>query len=95
MFAFIKRIPGLKGWQKFLPTITGIFLLTGLVSCGLAQAPLMDNIGYKGGSIKSIKKISGAIHFLAVGDWGRNGENYQKKWPPAWEKRRMTFRRIL
>lgn len=44
-----------------------------------AQAPLVENLGYKGGSIKGIKKINNATHFIAMGDWGRNGENYQKE----------------
>ncbi len=45
----------------------------------LAQAPLVENLGYKGGSIKGIKKLPNALHFIAMGDWGRNGENYQKE----------------
>jgi tartrate-resistant acid phosphatase type 5 len=44
-----------------------------------AQAPLVENLGYKGGSINGIKKINNATHFIAMGDWGRNGENYQKE----------------
>lgn len=43
------------------------------------QAPLVDDLGYKGGSIKGIKKLPGALHFLVIGDWGRNGENYQQE----------------
>jgi predicted phosphodiesterase len=44
-----------------------------------AQAPLVENLGYKGGSIGGIKKIPNALHFIAMGDWGRNGENYQRE----------------
>lgn len=50
-----------------------------LAAKSFSQAPLVENLGYKGGSIKGIKKISPAIHFIAMGDWGRNGENYQKE----------------
>ena len=75
----INRKSGFIPCPKFLSAITGVFLFTGIISHGLAQAPLMDDLGYKGGSIKAIKKIPGAIHFVAVGDWGRNGENYQKE----------------
>jgi tartrate-resistant acid phosphatase type 5 len=45
----------------------------------LAQAPLVENLGYKGGTIKGIKKLPNATHFIAMGDWGRNGENYQRE----------------
>jgi len=44
-----------------------------------AQVPLVEDLGYKGGSIKGIKKIPGALSFIVMGDWGRNGENYQKE----------------
>lgn len=43
-----------------------------------AQAPLVKDLGYRGGSINGIKKIDNALHFILMGDWGRNGENYQK-----------------
>lgn len=45
----------------------------------IAQAPLMKDQGYRGGSIPGIRKLDSAIHFIAMGDWGRNGENYQKE----------------
>jgi tartrate-resistant acid phosphatase type 5 len=44
-----------------------------------AQAPLVADFGYKGGSIAGLKKLEKALHFIAMGDWGRNGENYQKE----------------
>lgn len=44
-----------------------------------AQAPLVKDLGYKGGSITGIIKIPNALHFIVMGDWGRNGENYQKE----------------
>jgi tartrate-resistant acid phosphatase type 5 len=44
-----------------------------------AQAPLQANQGYRKDSIKGLEKPVGALHFLALGDWGRNGENYQKE----------------
>jgi len=44
-----------------------------------SQAPLVEDLGYRGGSIPGIKKPANALHFIAMGDWGRNGENYQKE----------------
>lgn len=52
------------------------FLFT---ATGLAQAPLVEDLGYKGGSIKGLKKNPASLHFIVMGDWGRNGENYQKE----------------
>lgn len=49
------------------------------VSLLSAQAPLVSDLGYKGGSIPGIKKPDNALHFIVMGDWGRNGENYQKE----------------
>ncbi|HEX2533629.1 MAG TPA: metallophosphoesterase [Chitinophagaceae bacterium] len=43
------------------------------------QAPLVEDLGYRGGSIPALKKPDSALHFIALGDWGRNGENYQKE----------------
>jgi hypothetical protein len=43
-----------------------------------AQAPLAGDQGYTGGSIPGLKKLPNALHFIAMGDWGRNGENHQK-----------------
>lgn len=70
--------------QQFLHSLirTGIvlkilFVLT--VSQLNAQAPLVKDLGYKGGSIAGIKKLPNALHFIVMGDWGRNGENYQKE----------------
>lgn len=44
-----------------------------------AQAPLADDLGYRGGSIAGLKKTPNALNFIVFGDWGRNGENYQKE----------------
>jgi tartrate-resistant acid phosphatase type 5 len=55
-----------------------LFLLVSFINVE-AQTPLVKDLGYKGGSIPGIKKIDNAIHFLVIGDWGRNGENYQKE----------------
>lgn len=34
--------------------------------------------GYRGGYIKGIKLLDNALNFIVVGDWGRQGEYYQK-----------------
>lgn len=44
-----------------------------------AQAPVVDDLGYRKDSIKGLSKPSNALNFLVLGDWGRNGENYQKE----------------
>ncbi|MEI9913353.1 MAG: metallophosphoesterase [Bacteroidota bacterium] len=44
-----------------------------------AQAPVIDDGGYRGGSIKGIKSLDQSLNFVVIGDWGRNGENYQKE----------------
>ncbi|RXK83097.1 purple acid phosphatase family protein [Filimonas effusa] len=56
-------------------------LLAGLCSVAMlqAQAPLTDDQGYRGGSIEGLKKPAKALNFIVMGDWGRNGENYQKE----------------
>jgi tartrate-resistant acid phosphatase type 5 len=59
---------------------TVVVLLLSLLSVPIyAQVPLVKDLGYKGGSIPGIKKIDSALHFIVMGDWGRNGENYQKE----------------
>jgi tartrate-resistant acid phosphatase type 5 len=35
--------------------------------------------GYRGGHIEGIKKFDKSLNFIAFGDWGRNGEYYQKE----------------
>lgn len=58
----------------------GLVLLLSFFSlCLYSQAPLVEDLGYRGGSIPGIKKPANALHFIAMGDWGRNGENYQKE----------------
>jgi predicted phosphodiesterase len=37
------------------------------------------NSGYRGGKINNLTIPKDALHFLAVGDWGRNGEYNQQK----------------
>jgi UDP-2,3-diacylglucosamine pyrophosphatase LpxH len=60
--------------------ITLLFLsLFFAIHVAIAQAPLVNDLGYRGGSIAGIKKIPNALHFVVFGDWGRNGENYQKE----------------
>jgi tartrate-resistant acid phosphatase type 5 len=60
--------------------IVTVFLLHFIFSLQLnAQAPLVDDGSYKGGSIKGIKKLDKALNFVVIGDWGRNGENFQKE----------------
>jgi tartrate-resistant acid phosphatase type 5 len=54
-----------------------LLFFTGYFS--LAQAPLVKDLGYKGGSINGIKKTPQSLNFIVMGDWGRNGENYQKE----------------
>jgi 3',5'-cyclic AMP phosphodiesterase CpdA len=44
-----------------------------------AQAPVINDGSYRGGSIKGIKKLDSSLNFVVIGDWGRNGENYQKE----------------
>ncbi|MGK2861721.1 MAG: purple acid phosphatase family protein [Chitinophagaceae bacterium] len=44
-----------------------------------AQAPVINDGSYRGGTIPGIKKLDRSLNFLVIGDWGRNGENYQKE----------------
>jgi predicted MPP superfamily phosphohydrolase len=34
--------------------------------------------GYKGGFIPELKLVDNSLNFLVLGDWGRNGEYFQK-----------------
>ena len=43
------------------------------------QAPVVNDGSYRGGSINGIKKLDRSLNFLVIGDWVRNGENYQKE----------------
>lgn len=61
--------------RLFISVITCCLLALNLQ----AQAPLVEDLGYRGGSIKGIRKWDKALHFLVMGDWGRNGENYQQE----------------
>lgn len=72
--------------QKFFPLFNSactvavwLLLLMGFSTVSMAQAPLVDNLGYMGGSIKGIAKWDKSLNFIVMGDWGRNGENYQKE----------------
>ncbi len=56
-----------------------VALMLNLMINSFGQAPLVEDLGYKGGSIPGIKKLPNALNFLVIGDWGRNGENYQKE----------------
>ena len=53
-----------------------LIVLLFLQSACYAQKPF-DN-GYRGGYIDGLKKKPGTLEFLVVGDWGRNGDYYQK-----------------
>lgn len=66
----------MKKWTRKLMMVC---LATITSTSILGQAPLVEDLGYRGGSIKGIKKNPDALHFLVIGDWGRNGENYQKE----------------
>jgi hypothetical protein len=59
--------------------LLALVIVLAMTNAGKAQAPLMPDIGYKGGSIEGLKKQPGSTNFLVLGDWGRNGENYQNE----------------
>ena len=66
--------------SKYLLFITLVSITSFLFLSGLrAQAPLVEDLGYKGGSIPGIKQTDKGLNFILMGDWGRNGENYQKE----------------
>jgi tartrate-resistant acid phosphatase type 5 len=71
----------LKHYKLTKMNIRFVIALASLFSTQIiaAQAPLVEDLGYRGGSIPGIKKTAKAINFLVIGDWGRNGENYQKE----------------
>lgn len=73
-------------FRHIILTITLALLSAGV----MAQAPLVKDLGYRGGSIDGLKKIPDALHFIVMGDWGRNGENYQKEVAEKWGVPRMT-----
>jgi 3',5'-cyclic AMP phosphodiesterase CpdA len=64
-----------------IPKTTLLFLslLTVTFLANAQHAPVVDDLGYRGGSIAGIKKLPNALQFVVFGDWGRNGENYQKE----------------
>jgi tartrate-resistant acid phosphatase type 5 len=62
--------------MKTILLVATLLMSTCLV---MAQAPVVSDLGYRGGSITGIKKLPNALHFVVIGDWGRNGENYQKE----------------
>ncbi len=68
-------------YKKYYTKTVLAFIVCFLLFTGqlFSQAPLVPDLGYKGGSIPGIKKMEGALHFIVMGDWGRNGENYQKE----------------
>lgn len=66
--------------MKLVIRLSLVVLVVQLITTSaLAQVPLADDQGYRGGSIPGLKKIDNAIHFIVMGDWGRNGENYQRE----------------
>ncbi len=62
-------------YRKLFLSILIFFYVTQLP----AQAPVIDDGSYRGGTIPGIKKLDRSLNFLVIGDWGRNGENYQKE----------------
>ncbi|MCU0447510.1 MAG: tartrate-resistant acid phosphatase type 5 family protein [Microscillaceae bacterium] len=59
-----------------------IYLFIYILGLGIfAQLPAQTtfNAGYSGGKIKNLLVPKDALNFLAVGDWGRNGEYNQQK----------------
>lgn len=58
--------------RKLLLSFVAVFFLLSL----LAQQPFDG--GYRGGTIEGLKKTSGSLDFIVVGDWGRSGEYFQK-----------------
>src|SRR6187549_3810882 len=65
--------------MKFISQLATLAISTALALSVTAQAPLFSDGGYRGGSIKGIKKNSKALNFIVFGDWGRNGDNYQRE----------------
>jgi tartrate-resistant acid phosphatase type 5 len=53
--------------------------LWGLVPTSFAQ-PINEEVlsGYRGEFNKNLQVVNNAVNFIAVGDWGRNGEYYQR-----------------
>lgn len=65
--------------KQICAAVAAYTLFTVVATGALAQAPLVEDLGYKGGSIAGLKKVPNALNFIVMGDWGRNGENYQKE----------------
>ncbi len=56
-----------------------IVLLFLLLQTAFAQEYLKEEkSGYKGGFIPELKVVDKSLNFLVLGDWGRNGEYFQK-----------------
>ena len=56
-----------------------ITLLLLQASSGFGQAKTEEKrSGYRGGFNKHVQTNEKALHFIVMGDWGRNGEYYQK-----------------
>jgi tartrate-resistant acid phosphatase type 5 len=65
--------------NKQMKNKLSIVLLFVLVQTVFAQAYLKEEkSGYKGGFIPELKLVNKSLNFLVLGDWGRNGEYYQK-----------------
>lgn len=56
-----------------------LFLLVVPIFASHAQIKEEEQSGYKGGFIDSLIKPDGALSFIAIGDWGRNGQYYQQE----------------
>lgn len=58
----------------------------------LAQDYLAEEkSGYKGGFIPELKKLEKSINFIAIGDFGRNGQYFQKEVATQMGKAAMTI----
>jgi tartrate-resistant acid phosphatase type 5 len=65
------------------PKTSLLFLLSLLtipfISNAQGQAPLVEDLGYRGGSINGIKNTPNALHFIVFGDWGVMARIIRKK----------------
>jgi tartrate-resistant acid phosphatase type 5 len=65
--------------RKISLLVVSVVISGFLYNSVFSQAPVLAEQGYKGGSIPNLQKKPNSLHFIVMGDWGRNGENYQKE----------------
>ncbi|GAB3820968.1 metallophosphoesterase [Pontibacter rugosus] len=70
--------PTLKLKQHSLLVLILFTLLTSPILAQTKDYKAEYAKGYRGGYIKKLESIDGALEFVAVGDFGRGGEYYQK-----------------